>query len=550
MTEAWFRPRPDGWRDPALGLLLALIYLMLLLGTVSDLGYARDEGFYFHAASRYQAWFELLVRDPGDALARVDEFWNANPEHPAVIKILFALSHWVAWDGLHLFAREGTSYRFPAMVLAGLGVGLTYLWGARALGRFAGVVAAVSLGAMPQVFHHAHLACFDIPIVTLWAAAAYAYWRALDRGGARRVLLAGVIYGLALGSKHNAWFLPVVLALHLGALALAREGAALRRGAAALAAMLILGPAIVYATWPWLWHETGARLAFYTDFQINHVYYNMEFLGRNYFEPPMPRTYALVMTTATVPATTLACFATGVGVALRAMVGRVARRDGRDPTSRLELTYLLWLLAIAVQYGAWLLPTTPIYGGTKHWMTAYPFLALLAGVGAQRALLGLFTAWPALRGDRAAVAFASAVLTPSAVQAAHVHPWGLASYTPLVGGAQGAASLGLNRSFWGYTTAAAVPFLEREAPKRGRIYLHDTALAAWNMYQRDGWLRGDLQPSGQLGDSDIALYHHELHMLGVEYQAWVALGTTTPSYIAGHDGVPVIWLYQRKIPRR
>ncbi|MEO8183472.1 MAG: hypothetical protein ABI895_31950 [Deltaproteobacteria bacterium] len=36
----------------------------------------------------------------------------------------------------------------------------------------------------------------------------------------------------------------------------------------------------------------------------------------------------------------------------------------------------------------------------------------------------------------------------------HAHPWGLSFYTPLVGGAPGAAGLGLNRTFWGYATGA------------------------------------------------------------------------------------------------
>jgi hypothetical protein len=537
VRSAWFRPRPGGWRDPAIGLGLALVYVVLLLATVKGLGYARDEGFYFHAAERYQAWLELLVSEPRAALARVDEFWSANPEHPAFVKTLFALSHWALWDGLRLFSLEGTSYRFPAIVLGGLAVGVTYLWGARAVGPFAGAVAATLLGAMPHVFHHAHLACFDIPIVALWTSAAYAYWRAVELGGARRIAGAGLVFGLALATKHNAWFLPVVIAVHVAALFATRRRELALRGLAALGAMALLGPAFFYASWPWIWQETWARLAFYADFQINHVYYNMEFLGRNYFEPPMPRAYAFVMTAATVPGTTLACSFAGAALALR---DAIRDRDAR--------TTLLWLLSIAVPYAAWLLPTTPIYGGTKHWMTAYPFLALFAGLGVQRAIEALRAAWPrmAQRRDEVAVAFATLVVAPSAIEAAHAHPWTLSSYSPFVGGAAGGASLGLNRGFWGYTTAALVPYLDEHAGKRARVFPHDTALSAWAMYERDGTLREDLELTGQLGQADLALYHHELHMLGVEYQTWVALGTTTPSSVAGLDGVPVVWIYSRR----
>jgi hypothetical protein len=48
-----------------------------------------------------------------------------------------------------------------------------------------------------------------------------------------------------------------------------------------------------------------------------------------------------------------------------------------------------------------------------------------------------------------------------------------------------------------------------------------------------------------LHDADIALYHHEMHMQGEEYQAWVAYETVRPAVIAGLDGVPVVWAYRR-----
>ena len=60
---------------------------------------------------------------------------------------------------------------------------------------------------------------------------------------------------------------------------------------------------------------------------------------------------------------------------------------------------------------------------------------------------------------------------------------------------------------------------------------------------RDGRLRRDLQGVLAMGRSDAALYHHEKHMSGVMYQAWGVFGTTAPVVVAGHDGVPVVWIY-------
>ena len=57
-------------------------------------GYARDEGFYFHAAGEYKKWFDILFKDPSQALEQdtVDRFWRTNHEHPGFVKSLFALS--------------------------------------------------------------------------------------------------------------------------------------------------------------------------------------------------------------------------------------------------------------------------------------------------------------------------------------------------------------------------------------------------------------------------------------------------------------------------
>jgi hypothetical protein len=140
------------------------------------------------------------------------------------------------------------------------------------------------------------------------------------------------------------------------------------------------------------------------------------------------------------------------------------------------------------------------------------------------------------------------VLGP-AVMAWHAHPWALSAYTPLVGGAPGAATLGLNRSFWGYTTGAIQERVDELAPRRARVFVHDTAFDSFTMLQKDGRLRADLRPWRSVSGSALALYHHEQHMSRVEHMIWVDYGTTRPAHVGTFDGVPVIWLYQRPAAR-
>ena len=47
------------------------------------------------------------------------------------------------------------------------------------------------------------------------------------------------------------------------------------------------------------------------EFHLNHEYYNIEFLGQNYFGPPSPKSYLPVMVLATVPTVTMLLFLVG-----------------------------------------------------------------------------------------------------------------------------------------------------------------------------------------------------------------------------------------------
>jgi len=127
----------------------------------------------------------------------------------------------------------------------------------------------------------------------------------------------------------------------------------------------------------------------------------------------------------------------------------------------------------------------------------------------------------------------------------HSTPWGLSFYTPLVGGAPGAASLGLNRTFWGYTSGALQGEINQRAPERANVFVHDTALSSWDMLREDHRVRSDLRGTLSLPGSALALFHHEPHMNRVEYQTWVEYGHAAPAAVRTFEGVPIVWLYAR-----
>jgi 4-amino-4-deoxy-L-arabinose transferase-like glycosyltransferase len=553
-------PQRIGWRDHVIGAALGLVYVIALLVTAGSVGFGRDESVYFRAATNYWS-FWLNVFEHGSSALRqstIDSAFGDNHEHPALMKTLSGASWWLFHETWRVFGDASTAYRFPAMIVAGAALWTTYLFGARAFSRTAGVVAAVLLGAMPRVFFHAHLACFDVPIMSLWTVCLYVHWRAQERRGVVWALATGVAFGLALETKHNAWLLPAVCIPH----ALFVHRHAILRGLRAgrlpiptsLVAMALVGPAVFYGLWPYLWSDTIARLQWYVDFHMNHVYYNIEYLGHNVFGPPLPKSYLPVMVLATVPAVTLALF--GIGAVDRAIAaGRrtvaawtSAERLERPPADPRE-TDLLLVLWFAVAVGPFFLAHTPIFGGTKHWFPAYPALALFAGRGFDIVSSAMRRALPGLDARRRLAAegglLASTMIAPILITA-HATPFGLSSYVPLVGGTAGGADLGLNRQFWGYTTQdAAKAYLNERAPRNAPVFIHDTTYDAWLHMQDEGRVRHDLRAVFAPHEAQIALLQHELHMNEVDYSIWVAFGTDAPAYVVTHDGVPIVSIYRR-----
>ncbi len=563
-----------GWRDHAVGLALCVSYVALLLATSHGLGMSRDESFYVTAGERYGAWIEAVWEDSDRALERgaIDSAWSYNSEHPALTKTLFALS-WIAqqhWPGLRakiglspkkLFADDSMAFRFPGMLHAGLLLWLIYVFGARGWGRFAGLFGAAAYALMPQPNYHAHLDCFDVPIALMLTLCTYAYWRSLT--SKRWIPLVGITYGLALATKHNAWILPGVLLIHW-LWTLAHELRARKRKEPRvvsvvpwwLLSMAALGPVIFVASWPWLWHDGWSRFGEYVAFHTHHINYDIEYFGENLFRPPFPVSYPFVMTFLTTALTTSVLAVAGLGLRARAMLpAALADRIWKNGVVVADrrcsdvLAFGAMLAPLAVI--AW--PTTPVFGGTKHWYAAYPFLCIFAGIGFQRVLSAFRSVVPSSRraAQAATAGLAGAtLLAPSAVDAVHSDNYGLCYYTFAAGGVPGAADLGMSRQFWGYTTGMLVGWFREHLPRGGSVWICDTTWDSWRMMQRDGLLPANIQAAGDAAQADYAIVQHQLHFNEVDYQIWQVYGRVAPVYVLSYDGVPIISVYENPHRRR
>ncbi|HAN31287.1 MAG TPA: hypothetical protein DCQ06_06775 [Myxococcales bacterium] len=492
---------------------------------------------------------------------------------------------------------ESQSMRAPGAMAAALLVLLVWLaargfmsGGRPWMSRPFAALAASGFLLIPRAFYHSHLACFDITIVTLLVATTLCYHRSLYHRA--WVLPTALLWGLSLLTKHNALFFPVALIGHWfwdGVVTKtltchlrspAAWGASPRLGTlvgwlaliAAMSwvhpllgglvmllalsrwmqvqlpplplawfAMIPIGLVILVVGWPLLWVDTLDNLLNWIEFHLRHEHYMQEYFGQILAYPPFPISLPWVLTALTVPLTLLVTLVYGLAAAIALELGLVktlaAQLDREQRGSlRLWLLSALWPLALIA------LPSTPVFGGTKHWFLAYPFGMLLGGWALCRA----FSLTPSLRRRPWLAAAAAFVIALPAAQATwDVHPHGTAYYNSLIGGVPGAARAGLQRQFWGGATRDGLAVVNRRASHRSRVWFHNCAWGAFNMYQREGWFRRDLRYHSTPMGSELGFYHHQRDHDDYEVDCINDYGSAAPIFQVDIEGVPMLSVYQR-----
>jgi dolichyl-phosphate-mannose-protein mannosyltransferase len=554
-----------GTRDWLAAALIGVFVTAIAAAASTRQGITRDEAYYMKAGERYVAYYAAALsgrlRDPLSDRA-ISPFWSYNTEHPPLLKTLYGVSWRVLhrctcatdsqWhpdvaritSGRHTtlpLLSEITAFRLPTAVFFGLLCAIVYMFFVEALGsRWGALAAALLTAAQPRAFFHAQTASFDLPVATLWVATTYAYWRALVAASWRPAIVTGLLFGLCLATKLQSFLLPIALSLHCGWLLWRRKPDAAYSGSRALLMMATIGPAVMFALWPWLWHDTLIRLGNYLQFHLEHVHYNFEYLGRNFNQPPYPWHEPLGMLLFTAPVILLVLAAAGI-----ALLSRRSRPIAGDDRSTRALMLLAGVVPVAVFMGG----TEPIYGETKHWLATMPFLALAAGYAFDRLRVALTRELRLAEKNRLEAALAAGLLVtvvvPAAVETYHSHPYGLSHYNALAGGPPGGADLGMNRQFWGYSVKGLLPWLNANLPRGATLYPHDANHDSWEMYERDRQLRPDLVESGGVAGTDAALVIHEKHFNEFDYQIWEEYGHVQPAEVLTLDGVPLVSVYLR-----
>ncbi len=549
-------------KDYIIGLTIALIYIVILIATSKEIGFVRDEGYYFKAAELYNGWFVELWENTkkGKPLlsftkANIDKYFNYNHEHPALMKEHFGFS-WQIFTNKIGITNNSTGFRLPGMFSAGLLLFLMYLFGAEFFNRRVAIFSTLMMAVIPRFWFHSHLACFDVPITAMWFFTVYAFTKSLY--SFKWAVLTGIIFGFALATKHNAYFIPFLLIIYVlylkhNDLRFFREkdgGVSLSIPSipTAFLFMLIFGPVILVAHWPYLWPAVLERLGTYINYHLHHEHYPVSYFNVTYDRPPLPISYPYVITAITVPATiwilgTLGSFRTTFWLIYQ----WIKKQSGIYSTLEKRAFMLLILLNAFFPIFLISLPSVPIFGGVKHWLNAMPYFCILGALEFETLLKFIVSIKPTLIRFSRHIQYAviSLVTLTGILGIIYIHPVTTGFYNEFVRGVRGAADLEMQRKFWGFAGYYELEFINKNLPPNSSVYFQRTNYDSYRMYQRDGFLRKDINYANEPNNATAATFHFQKGYMKDLYKTWMEFGNKVARHGTYIDEAPMVQTYIR-----
>lgn len=559
---------------------IALVYFVVSLLTLSHYGINWDEPLHFNRGQAYLHYFLTgrknyldlpqypVLRGSSDYMGRAGEqdiFLNAKKSailpspsfrrsyfqsdvldysffiksdgrgHPPVSDILAAGFNHLFYQKLGILGdiEAYHLYEIVTVTLLVIGVGIFTCFN---FGIFASIIATLSLALYPLVFSESHFNIKDPPEMAFFGLAIIFFYFGIIGGKWKKIFLAAIFIGLALGTKFNIVFLPLVILPWFTVYLIQTRFKLLRKKllVISLFALPLVVIAIYYAFWPKLWLDPVGSLIGVIKYYLTQGTTPAEVLKPYIFGKF--NLFAAFWVIITTPLVILIFGVLGSVVALDRLV--------RDKKSALLLV-LLWLLVPIARVS---LAGTALSGGVRQIMEFIPALAILAGVGAT-------WLYPKIKNKYLKCSFYFLIFYFLFSPLWRYHPNENVYFNEIIGGLRGAKAK--NIPFWGYSYGnvylQGVNWLNENAPAGAKL-----ALPIVNMVNVP---RLKLRP-----DIDFSNEYLSAGAFGGEYimemshnwnpENWYAFAFydyyLNPVYEVKVDGVPLlkIWKNDRKYLKR
>lgn len=460
--------------------------------------------------------------------ATVDFYVSVDGDgHPPLSDTLSAAFNRIFFGTFRL-VNDIDSYRIYGIFLAACLVGLIYHWIRSLYGSIAALFSALSLSLYPLFWAESHFNTEkDIPQTVFWSFLLYSVWKGVLQQSTKWLLLSGVFFGLALGTKFNILFVAPVVGLWILFLLLFRHikfNHFFKISFWGLMA-IVIGMAIFIGTWPYLWGDPIGGitrvLTYYGNIGTGAI--DQRFVGILGI-----RTLSLLWILYTTPLPIL--FLSVFGALF--LISQVLIE--KDHTA---LLFLLWFLIPIVRV-SW--PGSSTYGGLRQIMEYIPALAMISGLGAK--LLH-----DSFKFKRIGLIILFIIFIPTVSKLIAIHPNENVYFNSLIGGLAGAKLN--NFPYWGFSFGSpyrqGFEWLNRNAPKGSSIAFAYELTPNLPM----PWVRPDLQfhnaaRSGYLRTGEYAI---TLNYQGIENRSYYEMYLEKfiwPVHQIKVDGVPILTIWK------
>lgn len=376
-------------------------------------------------------------------------------EHYAVANLLAALTSEIVTRGLGwMDVYDG--FHALNLWLTLLFVPLFHRFVRRRSDAWVASAAVLFLYGMPRFVAQYLANIKDYPLTVFWCFAVMAFFVAWERGSERLLLFAGLLVGLALGTKANSLFYPLVPGAVVLVCGVPDAWPSARRFWIRSAQAAVVAVATFFLTWPYLWLSPKTRLLLHFEYVT----------GRASKTPPEHVASAFDMLLLTTPPFVLVAAALGLGCLVRPL----RRRDPR------AVLLLACVVAPLVRY---LIPSVINFDGVRHFLELFPALAVLAAVGVvetSRRLLGLVGIGSERRTTERRTTAAAGVLAgslallaslPGLWQVARTHPFQVCYFNAIAGGYDGARARDVPQAadYWGASYRLGLRWLNENAER-------------------------------------------------------------------------------------
>jgi hypothetical protein len=307
------------------------------------------------------------------------------------------------------------------------------IYACRLLGDVGGIAAGVMLALFPCAVGHSFNNAKDWPCAGYYGITVLAAGVAFVERRPAQMWMAGVFLGVALSFKLNGAFAAITVAAiaPIAYLLLYRGRPFPWRLFVPLALVPVLGFAIFFVAWPWLWHGRPAEW-------VEHTHEYVRFMAA-YAKSKRPTFSAHPFRCLLYMSPPLVLLAAGRG----AWPGRHASRERWFVTAVL----LIWLMLPLVRVA---LPYSNYYDANRHFIEYIPALCALGGAGiaalwrVARPFLAARLSAAGLHG--VAIGAAAIALAILVWPVAQYHPFESTYFNMLAGGLGGAQRKGLLRT--------------------------------------------------------------------------------------------------------